>query len=137
MGLDIWTSDRELDFHIGYFGFTRMRAFFVLHYGESLYNDYEEIIKSTMALKEPAIDEDKFCEKVGDLNIILEHSDCDGELSSQECKLLKPCLFVEEEAILKIYPNHEYANRIIQLMYEFIDLIKYCASNSDVKLIFG
>ena len=141
MGLDIWTSDDKKNFHIGYIGFTKMRSFFVRHYGKELYDDYEEIVKATMAFipAETVVDEDEFYKQIGDLSILINHSDCDGELSSEECQVLKSCLFVDEEKIrsLKIYNNNpEYVERMIKKMYEFIDLINYSATEN-VKLIFG
>ena len=58
----------------------------------------------------------------------------------QECKKLLPCLHIDEEKIKNSegYENNpEYTERIIKLMYEFKDLISYCAENPEVKLLFG
>lgn len=141
MGLDIRSSDDEKHFHIGYIGFSSLRSYFILHYSKDLYNDYEDILKSvTLFSYESSVDEDEFSSKLGDLDILISHSDCDGELTSKECKLLKPCLFVDEDKIksLEKYGNNpEYNDRIIGMMYDFIDLVEYSANNDDVKLLFG
>ena len=139
MSLDIRTSDGQLDFHIGYVGFTRMRSFFILHYGKDVYEDYNYIF---MMIK-PSDELDRLFEdlliKIGDLGILINHSDCDGELTSKECKQLLPYLCVDEDKInqASTVDNNTYYNRIISMMYDFIELVKYCASNDDVKLIFG
>lgn len=136
MGLDIYSSDEMKSFHIGYISFSRMRAFFVLHYGETLYHVYDEILKNSGFCDDGVWFD--LCDKVGDLSILISHSDCDGELSSDECKLLINSLFVDEEKIKSLsYADEEYRNRMIRLMYEFITLIRYCAENDDVELIFG
>lgn len=127
MGLDIISSDNEKHFHIGYVGFHNLRSCFLLHYGEDLYHDYKNLIFS--------IEDDEFYERIGDLEILIDHSDCDGELSSNECKLLKEFLIVDEKSV-KLH-NENNSDRIIELMYEFIDLIEYCADNDDVTLLFG
>lgn len=140
MGLDIRTSDDERDFHIGYMGFSTMRSFFILHYSEDSYIAYNNVLRASMTW---SINADRvfnrILKKIGDLSILIDHSDCDGELTSEECKKLKPCLFVDEDKInaQSTVDNNEYYNRIIKKMYEFIDLIDYCASNPEVKLIFG
>ena len=141
MGLDIWSSDDEKHFHIGYIGFSTVRSYFILHYSIELYNDYEDILKAvTLFSYESSVDEDEFQSKLGDLDILISHSDCDGELTSSECKQLLPCLVVDEDKItsLEKYSNNpKYNDRIIKLMYDFIDLVEYCAKDSSVKLIFG
>ena len=136
MGLDIYSSDGAKDFHITYISFSRMRAFFILHYGETLYQVYNEILKNLGFCNDGVWFDLR--DKVGDLSILISHSDCDGELSSDECKLLINSLFVDEEKIKSLsYADEEYRNRMIRLMYEFITLIRYCAENDDVELIFG
>lgn len=139
MGLDICSSDDTKNFHIGYIGFSTMRSFFILHYSRKLFEDYNTILRATIKWDEKAdVIFDELLEEIGDLSIIVNHSDCDGELSSDECKKLKSCLFVDEEKIKSLLSeNIEYADRIIKLMYEFIDLIDYCAEHDDIKLIFG
>ena len=140
MGLDIMTSDNKKNFHIGYIGFTIMRSLFILHYGKELYKDYNNICEATLSLSNEFDDSyNKLLEKIGDLSILIDHSDCDGELTSDECKQLLPCLFVDEEKIKNkaSIENQEYLNRMIKNMYEFIDLIDYCAKNNNIKLIFG
>ena len=140
MGLDIYSSDDEKNFHIGYIGFSNMRSFFILHYSRESYEDYMLILRATIRWDDNA-DKlfDGICANVGDLSILLAHSDCDGELTSDECKQLLPCLFVDEDKIRaeSSVENNEYFERMIKLMHEFIDLIKYCADHDDVKLIFG
>lgn len=139
MGLDIWASDDTKTFHIGYIGFSKMRALFILHYGKELFEDYNNILKATIKW-DMKIDAkfDELLEKVDDLSILIDHSDCDGELSSDECKRLLKCLFVDEEKIKSLsVERNEYYERMISMMYEFIDLIRYCAKRDDVKLIFG
>lgn len=135
MGLDIYSSDEVKSFHIGYLSFSRMRAFFVLHYGETLYHVYDEILKNLGFCD----DEVWFglCDKVGDLSILISHSDCDGELTSDECKKLRECLFIDEHKIKSLeYSYEEYRIKMIGLMYEFIDLVDYAVENN-VELIFG
>ena len=133
MGLDIYSSDEVKYFHIGYLSFSRMRAFFVLHYGETLYRVYDEILKN-LGYCDDGVWFD-LCNKVGDLSILISHSDCDGKLTSDECKKLEECLIVDEDKIKSVeYSNEEY---MIGLMYEFKDIIEYCADNDDVELIFG
>ena len=48
MGLDIWSSDDTKNFHISYIGFSKMRSFFILHYGKKLFEDYNVILRATM-----------------------------------------------------------------------------------------
>lgn len=140
MGLDIWTNDDSKTFHIGYIGFSTMRAFFILHYDEESYYNYKTVLRE---LLRPTMESEalyqKIFEKIGDLSILIDHSDCDGELTSDECKKLLPCLFVDEEKInsQSTVENNEYYNRIIKAMYDFIDMVNYCADNDDVILIFG
>lgn len=138
MGLDICSSDDTKNFHIGYIGFSTMRSFFILHYSRKLFEDYT-ILRATIKWDEKAdVIFDELLEEIGDLSILINHSDCDGELSSDECKKLRKCLAVDEEKIKSVLSeNIEYVDRIIKLMYEFIDLIDYCAEHDDVILIFG
>ena len=139
MGLSIVTSDYEKDFNIGYIGFTTMRSYFVLCYNSSLYEDYQELMKYNVRCwyddVECPIDVDKLDEQLGDLRILTWHSDCDGELTSDECKKLLPCLKIEEELISSTLGEYNY--RTVKKMHEFKELIKYCASHDDVKLLFG
>lgn len=139
MGLDICSSDDTKNFHIGYIGFSTMRSFFILHYSRKLFEDYNTILRATIKWDEKAdVIFDELLEEIGDLSILINHSDCDGELSSDECKKLRKCLAVDEEKIKSVLSgNIEYADRTIKLMYEFIDLINYCAEHDDVILIFG
>lgn len=146
MGLDIWSSDYVKDFHIGYIGFKNMRGLFILPYGVDLYGDYLKWAKwSTQIIwgrinGSCPIDEYKFNEEIGDLSILIYHSDADGELSSDECKKLINTLSINEELIRKtvLYFNDEsYVEDLIKRMYEFKKLIEYCAEHDDVKLIFG
>lgn len=136
VGLDIFSSDGIKSFYISYISFSRMRAFFVLHYGETLYCVYDIILKNSGYCEDNVWFD--LCNKIGDLSILISHSDCDGELTSNECKKLRKCLFVDEEKILSLsYRNEEYRKRMIDQMYEFIDIIEYCADNNEIKLIFG
>lgn len=139
MGLDICSSDDTKNFHIGYMGFSRMRSFFILHYSKKLFEDYNTILRATIKWDEKAdVIFDELLEEIGDLSILINHSDCDGELSSDECKKLRKCLVVDEEKIKSVLSgNIEYTDRTIKVMYEFIDLIDYCAEHDDVILIFG
>ena len=138
MGLEIKTSDNEKSFRIGYFGFSFIRRFFLLHYGTEVHDEYLAMLRNlTFDTEEIFFFSEKFYEKIDDLSILIDHSDCDGELTSEECKRLKPCLFVDEDTIIKALPDFKEPERYFPLMYEFIDLINYCASNPEVKLIFG
>ena len=135
MGLDIYSSDGAKDFHITYISFSRMRAFFILHYGETLYQVYNEILKNLGFCNDGVWFDLR--DKVGDLSILISHSDCDGKLTSDECKKLRECLFIDEYKIKALeYSNEEYRIKMIGLMYEFIDLVNYAAENN-VELIFG
>lgn len=139
MGLDICSSDDTKNFHISYMGFSTMRSFFILHYGKKLFEDYNTILRATIKWDERVdVIYDKLLEEIGDLSILVDHSDCDGELTSDECKRLRKCLVVDEEKIKsELSKNIEYIDRTIKVMYEFIDLIDYCAEHDDVILIFG
>lgn len=135
MGLDIFSSDGVKSFYISYISFSRMRAFFVLHYGETLYCVYDIIIKNSGYCDDRVWFD--LCDKIGDLSILISHSDCDGKLTSDECKKLRKCLFVDEDKIkASEYSSDEYRTNMIKLMYEFIDLIDYAVKNN-VELIFG
>ena len=135
MGLDIFSSDDVKSFYISYISFSRMRAFFVLHYGETLYHVYDEILKNSGYCDNGVWFD--LCNKIGDLSILISHSDCDGKLTSDECKKLRKCLFVDEDKIkASEYSSDEYRTNMIKLMYEFIDLIDYAVENN-VELIFG
>jgi len=141
MGLDISTSDGVMNFHIGYFGFNVMRSFFILHYSQEAFDDYRYILKHILKINTLEIDKiyDRILSKIGGLQILVDHSDADGELTSEECKELRPWLRVDKDKILSISTNEskEYDMRIIYRMYEFIDLIQYGADHEGVKLIFG
>lgn len=139
MGLDIMSSDDEKNFHIGYISFSTMRSLFILHYSTECYNDYNNVLRGIM---HPTSETERLYNKiftvVGDLSILIDHSDCDGRLTSSECKQLRPCLFVDEEKIHNesTVENNEYYNHIISKMYEFIELVDY-SIDYDVDLIFG
>lgn len=137
MGLDIMSSDDEKWFSIGYISFSRMRSFFILHYDEESYYDYNQILMSRRSSEVDML-YDKIFNKIGDLSILIDHSDCDGRLTSEECKLLRPCLFVDEDKInsISLVENNEYFNRIIHKMYEFIELVEY-SIDENVDLLFG
>lgn len=138
MGLDIWSSDDTKNFHIGYIGFSTMRSFFILHYSKKLFEDYNTILRTIKWDEKTDVIFDELLEEIGDLSILINHSDCDGELSSDECKKLQKCLVVDEEKIKSVFSgNIEYADRIIKLMYEFIDMVEYCAKHENIELIFG
>lgn len=116
-----------------------MRSFFILHYSKKLFEDYNTILRATIKWDEKTdVIFDELLEEIGDLSILINHSDCDGELSSDECKKLKSCLFVDDDKIKSVLSgNIEYADRIIKLMYEFIDMVEYCAKHENIELIFG
>lgn len=139
MGLSIVTSDYEKDFNIGYIGFATLRAYFVLCYNPSLHYSYQELMKYYDRCwydeLECPIDVDKLDEQLGDLRILIWHSDCDGELTSEECKKLLPYLKIDESLISSTLGEYNY--RTVKLMHEFKELIKYCAENNEVKLLFG
>ena len=139
MGLDIITTDKERHFHIGYIGFNTLRSYFILCYNPSLHETYQELTKYYCRCwgdeSECPIDIDKLDEQLGDLRILIWHSDCDGELTSEECKNLLPCLKIDEDLISSTLG--EYNDRTVKLMHEFKELITYCAEHDDVKLIFG
>lgn len=138
MGLAIYSSDDTKNFRIGYIGFSTMRSFFILHYSKKLFEDYNTILATIKWDEKVDVIFDELLEEIGDLSILINHSDCDGELSSDECKKLRKCLVVDEDKIKSVLSeNIEYADRIIKLMYEFIDLINYCAEHDDIELIFG
>lgn len=137
MGLDIISSDGVKHFHIGYFGFTHMRSYFVLHYGRDLYDDYQKLIEwSTRITWSDSdipcpVNEDDFQDKIGDLSILVNHSDCDGELTPSECEKLIKVLFVDEDKIKELeVGNPKYRSNIIKQMYEFIKLVEYSADNN-------
>lgn len=141
MGLDIVCTNldkyEEKHFHISYIGFTNMRKYFVLHYGNDLYDRYEEIIR--LSLNGKVGNDESFYDEIGDLNICICHSDCDGELTSNECNKLKKVLFIDEEKIRnhENYKNNpEYAEKMINTMYEFKELVEYCAEYKNSKLEF-
>ena len=137
MGLDIYSSDDTKNFHIGYIGFSTMRSFFILHYSKKLFEDYNTILCATIKWDEKAdVIFDKLLEEIGDLSILINHSDCDGELSSDECKKLRKCLVVDEEKIKSLSTVQNYEN-MINTMYEFIDLIDYCAEHDDMGFYLG
>lgn len=143
MGLDIYSSDDIKNFHIGYMGFSTMRSLFILHYSKKLFNDYNTILRATIKWDEKAdVIFNELLEEIGDLSILIDHSDCDGELTSDECKKLKPCLIVDEDKIKSVLSedkeyNIGYVGRLNKLMYDFIDIVDYCAKHDNVKLIFG
>ena len=139
MGLNIYSSDDTKIFCFGYMGFSTRGSFFILHFGKKLFEVFITILRATIKWDEKAdVIFDELLEEIGDLSILINHSDCDGELSSDECKKLRKCLVVDEDKIKSVLSeNIEYAGRIIKLMYEFIDLINYCAEHDDIELIFG
>ena len=138
MGLTIRSSDDTKNFNIGYIGFSKMRSFFILHYSKKLFEDYNTILATIIWDEKTDVIFDELLEEIGDLSILINHSDCDGELSSDECKKLKSCLFVDEDKIKSVLSgNIEYANGIIKVMYEFIDMVEYCAKHENIELIFG
>ena len=112
MGLDIVSSDWVCDFHIGYVGFFTMRTYFVLQLSKELYDDYRSLAHEGY---DSPVDEDAFSEAIGDLYILLSHSDCDGELSVDECRRLKEVLFVDED-LIKTRLDNEYNPRMIKLI---------------------
>lgn len=138
MSLDIITTDEKMNFHIGYIGFTTMRGYFVLCYNQNLYRIWRELMKYHVRCwhdkRECPIDVDDLDKQLGDLRILIWHSDCDGELTSEECKKMLPCLKIDEELISSTLG--EYNQRTVKQMREFKELIKYCAENDNVKLLF-
>ena len=147
MGLEVYALDNEHSFHIGYIGFTQMRQFFVLSlYGWGLYEDYRKLSKymteSFINCKNDnlcPIDVDSFSTSLGDLDILIGHSDCDGRLTVEECCKLKPVLKIDKELIHEtiVYENNpEYVDRLIQKMKEFKQLVDY-SIQEDVELIFA
>lgn len=136
MGLDIFSSDEVKNFHIGYCGFTTMRGFFILHYGKQLFDDYNNILRAAFSLSDEYEKMfDKLLNEIGDLKILIDHSDCDGKLTVEECKKLKECLFVDEDKINSLAEDGDH-NIMIRYMYDFIDLVDYAVENN-VELIFG
>lgn len=139
MGLDIYTTDDEKNFHIGYISFSNMRGFFILAHDETSYKIYNTILKN-LFMPQIEINElyDIIFSQIGDLKILIDHSDCDGTLTPEECRKLKPFLIVDEEKIMSVskVENLGYYKRIIEKMYRFIDLVDYAAVNN-VDLIFG
>lgn len=123
MGLDIFSDDEKMNYYSGYITFAHIRGLFAAHYDTSLYREY--VLMNPIPL-----------DNVGDLAIILEHSDVDGELTSQECQKLLPCLLIDEELVQSIV-NTDKADWFIEKMYEFRNIVQYCAENPQVKLIFG
>ena len=148
MGLDIYSSDEKEHFHIGYFSFTFMRSYFILPYGRDLYDDYRWFIRWLGSLgrcsEHCPLDEREFEERIGDLSILINHSDCDGILTSVECKKLLPCLKIDKDLLINALGDLEgvdnpveSADDWIKTMNGFISIVKYCAENDDVILEFG
>ena len=132
MGLDIHSSDRKMNFHIGYIGFSIMRAFFVLPYGDDAFLEY----RNAMATLYMAFSND-FHDAVGDLIILIDHSDCGGRLDSQECQKLIKCLKIDEDKIRHLdFKDKDRLEIYIRKMYDFRDIVNYCAENKEVELIF-
>lgn len=143
MGLDIDSSDDEKHFHIGYIGFTIMRSLFILSHDKEKYEQYLKMVNSSTFWGESDYTDDDwdiFYESLGDLSILINHSDVDGILTSDECKGLLNELNIDIDKIYNdstIAENNPNAcNKYINSMREFKDIVKYAAENN-VNLIFG
>ena len=144
MGLCLVTSDDKKSLAIGYFTFSHMRSYFILSYKEKWYSYYrQELVKSvddfcsdtTISAREIAEDL-LFQKEMGDLNILINHSDCGGELTYEECVKLRPALKINKGRMEKYITGDRDVDFYISYMEDFIELIDYCIDNH-VTLLFG
>lgn len=123
MGLDLETNDNKYHIHMSYTSFAHMRGLFASYYEKSFYKKYISFLDIPK-------------EKVGDLSILLEHSDCDGELTSDECKKIIKCLNVNKDLINESIEDEKYAKHMYESMLEFKKMINYCTTDDNIKILF-
>lgn len=123
MGLSLVAKGYEKDFDIGYIGYgLLMRSIassYNVEFGEIFAKQYSYPFKE---YTQEEIDRwNEICDD--DLDILLNHSDCDGKLTYKECR-----------KIIKSLDKIDFNSKILRndtrlRYYELKDIIRYCAKN--------
>lgn len=123
MGLSLSAKGYEKDFYIGYIGYgLLMRSIassYNAEFGEIFAKQYAYPFKE---YTQEEIDRwNEICDD--DLDILLNHSDCDGKLTYKECR-----------KIIKSLDKIDFNGKILRndtrlRYYELKDIIRYCAKN--------
>lgn len=126
MGLDLRAKGYEgEEFSIGYIGFGWIRRCIANSYNEEFGKLYEKPYINFGFREYTQAEVDRWNEICDDdLDILLNHSDCDGKLTWQECKKII-------KALNKIdfkYPD-EWRQDYKEKYYILKDMIRYCAEN--------
>jgi len=125
MGLDLRANDYPNEpLHIGYIGFGIVRKQIAKSYNEELGKLYEKTYSmfDNQLTEEEGSRYNEICDD--DLDILLNHSDCDGKLTTQECKKIIKSLNKFEFQ----YPD-EWRQDYKEKYYVLKDMIDWCAKN--------
>jgi len=126
MGLDIRVTglDWEKTYHAPYSSFFRLRRELCkAFYDAEMFRIYEKANKASFPVAYPeeqvTVAEEEYWNNHcnDDFDIFLLHSDCDGKLTSKECRLIY-------NAIKDVTIEDEYFNGILNL---WKDMLLYCA----------
>lgn len=125
MGLDLRADGYEKEpLHIGYIGFGVIRQQIAKSYNKrigELYEKFSQIFGGSLTPEE--IEEyNLICDD--DLDILLNHSDCDGVLKYHECRKVIRAL----DRLDFKYPD-EWRQDYKEKYYILKDMIRYCAKN--------
>lgn len=125
MGLFLHTNDNK-ELGVGYITYLNIRRSILYSYDKRLYDLFEADLKNSMfGNNELDITDDwnKICNE--DLDLLIWHSDCDGKLSSKECKKIYKVL---ENLNFKMPDNLENL-RIQDAYYKLKEIIRHCGSS--------
>lgn len=126
MGLDLKAKGYEGEsFRVGYIGFGWIRRCIANSYNEEFGKLYERpyVEYPFKGYAQAEVDRwNEICDD--DLDILLNHSDCDGKLTWQECKKIIKAL----DKIDFKYPD-EWRQDYKEKYYVLKEMIRYCAEN--------
>lgn len=132
MGLDLRADGYPKEgLHIGYIGFGVIRRQIAKSYNERLGEIYEKPYKNwDFSYSQEEIEEyNSLCDD--DLDILLNHSDCEGRMKYHECRKVIRAL----DRIEFKYPD-DWRQDWKEKYYILKDMIRYCAKNRK-RLYFG
>jgi hypothetical protein len=125
MGLDLRASGYPSEeLHIGYIGFGILRCQIAKSYNQELGEIYEKPYKGFgYTYSESEIDRyNQLCDD--DLDLLLNHSDCEGKLTYSECRKISIALNKFEFK----YPD-EWRQDYKRKFYVLKDMIDWCSKN--------
>ena len=126
MGLDLIATGFDGSVRIGYMSFGSYRRAVAKSYNKEFGNIYEKWYKSGLieSFKLTEVECQRWNEiSDDDLDILLTHSDCDGQMSVDECKKVYKAL---SKIDFKPDVNAEFNERLLRYHDNVLGILRHC-----------